>query len=223
MRTRARCGTLGALAAIVWPLAVPAALAQDVRVTAPAPSYAADPADNPELKPLTPDESDVLGRALLFDPATLAIKPSTRALRLPGLSKPAGLAVNRTDRPDGSSTVAVKRAVAADLDSSALDANIGADVNLAAPPPSVFQPGKPLPGATANDTGSAAAWASVGVPNLASLDARLDPASDRGKIGGTLKHSVPLGKTVSVTLEDRYSMIATLSPAAARRAARRCR
>jgi hypothetical protein len=149
----------------------------------------------------------------VFDAATLADKPSTRSLRLPDLSKPASLAVNRTDNPDGSSTVAVKRPLPAD--SAELDANVGADVNLAPPPPNVFQPGKPLPGSAPNDTGSAAGWASVGMPNLASIDARVDPVNDQSKIGGTLKHSVPVGKKFSVTLEDSYSMTETLSPAAA--------
>ena len=215
MRPRARCGTLGALAAIVWPLAVPAALAQDVRVTAPAPSYAAGPADNPELKPLTPEESDVLGRALLFDPADRHRQQDADTASPASLTQAGGLDVKRDDKPDGSSTVAVKKPVAPGLASTGLDANVGADVNLAAPPPSVFQPGKPLPGAAPNDTGSAAAWASLGVANLASLDARVDPANDRGKIGGTLKHSVPVGKKFSVTLEDSYSMTETLGPAAA--------
>ncbi len=52
------------------------------------------------------------------------------------------------------------------------------------------------------------------MPNLASVDARVDPANDKGKIGGKLSHAVPVGKDLSVTLEDSYSMTESFSPAA---------
>jgi hypothetical protein len=215
MRVRALDRAFGAVAACGCLLAfLPAAQAGEIRITAPAASLPAEAADAELRQPLTPEESDMLGRALAVDPATLASKPSKHGLRLPGMPKPASLAVNRTDKPDGSSTVAVNHPLAPGLDSAVLDATIGADVTLAAPPPSVYQPGKPLPGAAPNDSGSAAAWTSVGLPNFASVDARVDPANDQGKIGGTLKHAVPVGKSLSVTLEDRYAMTETLSPAA---------
>ncbi len=201
MRARALYGAVGAIAALTGPLSiVSAALAQDVRITAPAPSY-----DGDFPKPLTPEESDLLGRALLFDPATLETKKPARALHARTLSAPAALDIKSNDKPDGSSSVALKKPLT--LDTPDLDSNVGADVNLAAPASSVYQPDKPLPGTTTSDRGSAAAWASVGVPNVASVDARLDQGSDQGKIGGTLKHSVPVGKDLSVTLEDNYSVI----------------
>ena len=37
------------------------------------------------------------------------------------------------------------------------------------------------------------AWASVGVPNLATVDARVDLSNDQGKVGTTFKHSIPIG------------------------------
>jgi hypothetical protein len=213
MRMRALGRAVGAMAAFGCAVAaLPAARAGDIRITAPAASLPSNPADAQPDKPLTPEESAMLERALVFDPATLNGKP--RELRLPSLSKPGGLAVNRTDKPDGSGTVTVKRPMVADFEHAELDASVGADVNLAAPPPPVYQPGKPLPGSVANDTGSAAAWASVGMPNLAAVDARVDPANDQGKIGGRLTHSIPVGKKFSVTLEDSYSMTETFNPAA---------
>ncbi len=42
------------------------------------------------------------------------------------------------------------------------------------------QPSKPLPVTAANQD-SGAAWASVGLPNLATVDARVDPGNDQGK------------------------------------------
>lgn len=203
-------------AAVVWAIAsawllavAPAARAQDVRITAPAPSAAADDTD----KPLTPDESAVLERALTFDPADLTTRAPAKPLRLPDLSKPAALALKRDDKPDGSGTLAVKRPVAAGLDG--VDADVGADVNFAAPPEAVYRPGQPLPGSAASDAGSSAAWASVGIPNLASLDARADPAHDQSKLAGTLKRSLPVGKQFSLTIQDSYSVTQTLGASTA--------
>ena len=200
MRARALTGAVGTVAAVGWLAMASAARAQDVRITAPAPSFAADDAQ----KPLTSEESDMLGRALVFDPATLAGNRPPRTLKLPGLSKSAALDVKNTDKPDGSSSVAIKQPLT--IDNADVDSNVGADVNVAAPPPSVYQPRGPLPGGTTNDPGSAAAWASVGLSNLASVDARVDPSNDQGKIGGKLSHAVPVGQDLSITLEDSFSM-----------------
>lgn len=209
MRASATAGIVLATIGFVCALATPpAARAQDADVTARAPSNAADDADTP----LTPEESAALERALTFDPADLAGSAPAKPLRLPGFAKPAGLAVNRSDKPDGSSTVAVKQPLP-DLDS--VDANVGADVNLAAPPETVYEPGQPLPGRAANDTGSSATWASVGMAKFASVDARADPTNDQGKLAGTLKRSVPLGNKFSVTLQDSYSVTQTLSASTA--------
>jgi hypothetical protein len=198
MRARALTGAVGAVAAIGWLAMASAVRAQDVRITAPAPSSSADEVQ----KPLTSEESDMLGRALLFDPAALADNSRPHTLKLPGLPTSAGLDVKNTDKPDGSSSVALKQPLAIE----SVDSSVGADVDVAAPPSSVYQPRGPLPGATTNDRGSAAAWASVGLSNFASVDARVDPSNDQGKIGGKLSHAVPVGKDVSVTLEDSYSM-----------------
>ncbi len=207
MRARALCA-VGAMAALTWLMPAARARAQDVRIAAPAPS-----SGTADEQPLTPEENDLLGRALLFDPSTLTSKKPARALKLPGLPGPAGLDVKNTDKPDGSSAFAVKQPLT--IDAPDVDSSVGADVNLAAQPSSVYRPQGPLPGLPSNDRGSAAAWASVGLPNLASVDARVDPTADQGKIGGKLSHAVPVGKDLSVTLEDSYSVTETFSAAAA--------
>jgi hypothetical protein len=190
-------------------LALSPAQAQDVRVIAPAPPLAGDSA----LPPLSPEESDLLGRALLFDLASLASDRPARALKSRSLAKRASLDLKRTDRPDGSGSVAVKQPIP--VDSPDIDSSIGADLNLAAQPSTIYQPGQPLPGMAGS--GGGAAWASIGVPNLASVNARLDPASDQDKIGGKLSHSAPVGRDLTVTVEDSYTMTESLGapPAAA--------
>jgi hypothetical protein len=171
-------------------------------VAAPAPQAAA---------PLTPEEADALGNALAFDPTTLADAKPAKAPRLPSLTNPDKFDVSQNGKPDGSSTVVVKQP----LTTSEWDANVGADLNLAPAPTDVYQPDRPLPvSPTAQDSG--VGWASVGVPNLATLDARVDPNNDQGKVGTTFKHSIPVAGSYSLTLQDSYSVTQTVgAPTAA--------
>jgi hypothetical protein len=144
------------------------------------------------------------GDALMFDPTHLASKTPVKPLRLPELGNPKRFDVSRADRPDGSSTVKVTNSLPTEW-----DAKIGADIGLAATPTTSFQPLQPLPG-TLNDSGSGAAWASVGVTNLASVDARVDPTNDQSSLGTTLKHAMPIGGKFSVTLQDTLSVMQSL-------------
>ena len=183
--------------------------AQDAGVAAdPAaapPAVAGDPANAQAEIPLTPDEAAALGNALLFDPANLAYSKPAKPLRLPGLNDPTKLDVSHNDKPGGSSTMVIKQPLASDW-----DAKVGADLNLAAAPSDGYQPSKPLAVTTA-DQDSGAAWASVGVANLATVDARVDPGNDQGKLGTTFKHSIPVGSKFSVTLQNSYSVTETFS------------
>jgi hypothetical protein len=191
-----------------------AALAQDSATAAYA---SASPSSNPTDDPappadseLSPEDSAILGNALTFDPATLNSAAPAKPLRLPRLSSPNRLDVSRTDKPDGSSTVVVKQPLPIDW-----DAKVGADLGLAASTPDGYQPGRSLPGSRANG-GSGAAWASVGVlPNLATVDARVDPSNDQGKLGTTFQHSMPLGSKFSVTLKNSYSVTEIFSASTA--------
>ncbi len=152
---------------------------------------------------------EALANALTFDPATLTAGAPERTLRLPGLPALKGLDVSRTDRDNGSGTVVVKKPLAA----SEWDATVGADVNLAATPPEHYRADQPMP-TVADSTGSGAAWASIGVPNVASLDTRVAAGNDQGKIGTTLKRSMPFGNRFSVTVQGTYSVTDTFgSPA----------
>jgi hypothetical protein len=222
MRRKIRNGSSGELfdmwrairwmmAAFVCALAAAPVAAQEAdeaayAVTSPSANSTdtAPPADTP----LTPDESAVLGNALLFDPAHLADAKPAKPLRLPNLNGADKFDVSRTDKPDGSSTVVVKQPLANEW-----DAKVGADLSHAATSSDGYRPSKPFP-VTADGERSGAAWASVGLPNLISLDARVDPAKDQGKLGATIKKSIPLGDKFSVTLQDSYSVTETFSPPA---------
>jgi hypothetical protein len=118
--------------------------------------------------------------------------------------------MSRTDRPDGSSTVMLKQPLPTDW-----DAKLGADLGLAPNAPVSYLPDKTMPGLR-DDRGSGAAWASLGVlPNLATVDARVDPTNDQGKVGTTFMHSVPLGSKFAVTLQNSSSITQTFSASSA--------
>ncbi len=158
--------------------------------------------------PLTPEEEAAVSNALIFDPSTFMSSKPIKPLRQLQTSGPRNLDVSRTDKPDGSSTVIVKKPLATEW-----DATVGADLNLAATPPASYGPDLPS-SATANNAGSGVAWASIGLPNIASVNARVDPANDQGKLGATIKRSIPVGSKLSVTLQNTYSVTETLSASA---------
>jgi hypothetical protein len=204
-RRKNRNGTSGELSEMRLGAALCAIgmLAGGLWTVAPASAQEADEAAVPvAARPLTPEEAAALGNALTFDPAALAGDKPARPLRLPTLPDPDKFAAKRTDKPDGSSALALKQPLASEW-----AASVGADLNLAPAPADTYRPAKPLPVAGQN---SGVAWASLGLPNLASLDARVDPANDQGKLGTTFKHSIPVGGGFAVTLQNTYSVTETL-------------
>ena len=198
------------IAALVCALADAPAAAQDASGTADAtalpPATLTDAANPQAYLPLTPDESAALGNALLFEPANLASSKPAKPLRLPSLNDPDKLDISHAEKPDGSRTLVVKQPLVNEW-----DAKVGADLSLAAAQSDGYRPGKPLP-VMGGSQDSGAAWASVGVPNLATVDARVDPSNELGKVGTTFRHSIPVGRKFSVTLQNSYSVTETFSP-----------
>ena len=172
-------------------------------------SFADMTADEPALRPtidgtdpapgLTAEDNAIIDKALAQDPASYLNTP-LRPLRLPALANAKGLDLSRTDRPDGSGTVIVKKPLATEW-----DAQVGADLGLAADAPFAYDPKNPL-GIARKDRSTGAAWASLGVTRFATVDARVDPNNEQTRIGTTFKHSLPVGGSLSVTLQSRYSM-----------------
>ena len=189
MRASAPCALwmIGALALAALP-----AFAQETEPPKAAPV--------PET-PLTPEESAILRNALIFDPAALET-PLKKPLRLHGSPESGGYNIKRTDRLDGSSTIVVKQPLQTEWENSA-----GADL----PPSSTGASSafdRPL--STRANSGGGSAWASVGVPNVGSVDARVDPSSEQGKLGTTLKQTIPIGGHFAVTLQDTLSVTENL-------------
>jgi len=209
---------LDAIVCAAWIIAAAAcgfaatAAAQDAAgaaIDSTVPPVNADEAANPPPEtPLTPDEAAELGNALTFDSATLTEAKPAKPLRLPGLADTGKFDVS--GKPDGSSTMTFNRPLAGEW-----DAKVGADLNLAPAPGDTHQPDRPLP-VIGGKRDFESAWASVALPNLAMVDARLDPGNDQSKVGTTFKHSIPVGGSFSVTLQDSYSVTQSIgAPAAA--------
>ena len=194
MRASAPCA-LWMIGSLV--LAAPTAFAQDDGQ--PAETSGAELA--PEA-PLTPEESALLSNALVFDPAARATPPK-KPLRLPGASD-RHYDGKRNEKADGSTTVVVKQPLPTGWDNS-----VGADLAASNGGASAAYD-HPLP-STRDGFGAGTAWASIGVQNIGSVDARVDPSNEQGKLGGTLKHSIPFGGRFAVTVQDTYSVTQTMA------------
>lgn len=164
-------------------------------------------ADAAEPVPPTPlpgvDESALLTRALQFDPSNLGVGPAP-ALKAPAIKRQKTFDVSRADsHPDGSGTVVLQQTLPTDW-----DAKVGADLRLSGNNPVTYQPNAPLD-AYSRRNGGGAAWASIDLSDAATVDARVDPDNDQGRLAGTLKHSMPLGSSLSLTLQNSLSVTET--------------
>lgn len=118
----------------------------------------------------------------------------------------------RTDNPDGSSKVSVGRNLPTEWDTK-----VGADFDLTAPTSNdLRRPDRPYQDPNARSQGSA--WATMTMPGLSApmgwdktiVEGRVDPLHEQGKFGTRFSRSVPVGKSLSVTLEDGYAVTPAL-------------
>ena len=165
-------------------------------------------------QPLSPEDTAIIDKALALDAAELAANAPAKSLHMPGYANGhAGkLDVSRTDQPDGSGNVTVKKPLAIDWDAD-VTANVGADLGLAPTPKPIYGSADPL-GVPNGTAGAGAAWASLNVPRIATVDttvnARVDPTNDQGRVGTTFERAVPVGGKFAVKLRSSYSVTETL-------------
>jgi len=94
---------------------------------------------------------------------------------------------------------------------------VGVDARKPAIAATEFQPEHLTAGAIP-DQSTGVAWANVTAPGLdaplgwdkTSIDTRLDPSQEQGKLGTTLSRSVPVGENFSVTLQNGVAVTRTL-------------
>jgi hypothetical protein len=116
-----------------------------------------------------------------------------KPLKIPGRTHAKTFDVTRSAQPYGAETYSFKRTL------PTLNAKVGADLGTGADPVQYYEPRRPIAAAGRN---SGAAWASVEVSRAASVDARVDPSADQGRLATTLKHAVPLGDNYALTLQN---------------------
>jgi hypothetical protein len=192
MRIKTRRLQTGLLLAASFAIAGPCA-AQDITV-----------------QPHLPEQDyKALREALSFNPAP--ITSSTQAKTVRSKSAPADKAlqlnVERKDNTDGTGSVAVKTPLPITWDAKA-----GADMAIAGDGHTTYQPGLPAPGAV-KDPRAGSAWASVAVPDVATVEARAARSDEQGTLGTTLRRSVPVGEKFAVTVENSYSVTETFAAA----------
>ena len=117
---------------------------------------------------------------------------------------------SRSDKPDGSVALTIGRRLPTDWDTK-----FGMDAKLSPEPPSAMADTVLVNPSVTRSTG--AVWGSMTGPGVAPLlfdktavDARIDPSQEKGELAATLSRTLPLSGTVSVTLQDKYSVTQSL-------------
>ncbi len=181
-------------------LSVTAALLMSAVAPAMAQQQAAPDTGPPADATINVDDAQ-LGAALQYDPTPSPDAP-VKALKYPSLPAPKSYDLSEKTGADGSTTYSVKKTLP-----TGWNASIGADLGSGAPAEPYYQPDRPIAPAR-NNTG--AGWASLGVSSVASVDARVDPTADQGRVATTLHHSLPVGRHLSVTLQNSTGVTQTL-------------
>ena len=113
-------------------------------------------------------------------------------------------------RPNGASAVSVKQSL-----TPFWDTRIGADMTVVTPSASTSADAlrqKFSPDAAPSQS-SGTAWAAATAPGIGSIwdktsiEARVDPGQEQGKLGTSLTKSVPLSEQYSLTLQNGYNVI----------------
>jgi hypothetical protein len=155
---------------------------------------AIDPADLPDFSVLGDAVPDVPMRAKPVAPKA-------------GAADQAATIGSRTEKADGSVAGSAGQRLPV-----AWETKVGVDFGLAAPA-TVPRPEALLPGAQDRGTG----WANVAVPaapigwDKATIDARVDPSQDQGRLSTSLSRAVPIGGGLSLVLQNGYSVTQTLA------------
>jgi hypothetical protein len=170
---------------------------------APAEAAAAPDDDGADVNALELDWSQ-----LNVDASTLAAVPASKA-RSPAAAPDASW--SSRDNKNGSAAVSVKQAV-----SPFWDTRIGADMTVArqstTPTLSELLSERAANGGNLPQS-SGTAWMAATAPGVGSVwdntavEARIDPAQDRSKLGATMSKSLPLNGPTSLTLQNGYNVV----------------
>jgi hypothetical protein len=117
---------------------------------------------------------------------------------------------SRTENPDGSVAFSIGQRLPTEW-----EMKIGTDVSLIGSDSGSGSQSVPPGTPPGQSTGTV--WSNITIPGAAriwdktTIEARVDPMQDHGKLGATLSRSVSLGHDVSVTLQNSYSVARPLA------------
>ena len=122
----------------------------------------------------------------------------------------AATAWSANERGNGTSAVSVKQSI-----SPFWDTRIGADMTLARQGAATTseQLSEKLANGGSLPQSSGTAWAAITAPGVASIwdttavEARVDPSSEKSKLGTSLSKSLPISEQYSLTLKNDYNLI----------------
>jgi hypothetical protein len=139
----------------------------------------------------------------------LTASPNSKARLAPRTGPSTEMSWSSSDKANGSKGVAVKQPV-----SPFWDTRIGADMTVARQPATLSELlSDKVANGGSDPQSSGSAWAAATAPGVGSiwdktaLEARVDPAQDRTKLGTSLSKSVPLSEQYSLTLQNGYNVI----------------
>jgi hypothetical protein len=119
---------------------------------------------------------------------------------------------SRKQDADGSVALTIGRRLPTEWETK-----IGTDLRLAEPASAV--PSENFLRGTTSDQSSGEIWGNVTMPGLPPLgwdktllEGRIDAGKDEGKLGATLSRSVPIDETLSLTLQNSYSVTHSIAP-----------
>jgi len=116
---------------------------------------------------------------------------------------------SRKQNADGSVALTIGRRLPTEWETK-----LGTDLRLAEPASAV--PSENLLRGTTPDQSTGAIWGNLTMPGLGwdktTLEARVDPTKDEGKVGATLSRSLPIDKNLSLTLQNNYSVTRSVAP-----------
>jgi hypothetical protein len=149
--------------------------------------------------------ADALDFSVLMDPAP-EVTRARAAVSAPDTLAAVPITVgSRTDQADGSVQVSAGEQLP-----TPWDAKAGVDLAAPAPPVNVA-----VPGQSGEDHGSG--WANLAVPatplgiDKATIEGRIDPAADQGRLSTALSRSMPIGGGLSLTLQNGYAVTQSLA------------
>jgi hypothetical protein len=173
---------------------------------------AAQPAQTAEADPMKDiDVSKLDWSQVNVDAATFSDRPDAKARAAkPGTTAAGGPDLNWSNQnnANGSSGVSVKQSI-----SPFWDTRVGADMTVTKQPTTMSEllAEKAENGGGVPQNGGSA-WAAVTAPGAGSIwdktavEARVDPGSDRSKIGATITKAVPLIDEYNLSLQNGYNV-----------------